>query len=120
MIASRPLRVRCGIGLPHCLQKAVAELLACGRSKRVTDPLPRSQRTADAFDHLAGMGGPGRFPTARAVAIQEAVKGAISKVRRLASDRTNGAGRNRAVTLAPLVTSLGGLSSVDCRTERTR
>src|SRR5882672_4486832 len=49
MIASRPLRVRCGIGLPHCLQKAVAKLLACGRSKRVTDPSPRSQRTADAF-----------------------------------------------------------------------
>src|SRR4030095_16938620 len=49
MIASRPLRVRCGIGLPHCVQKAVAKLLACGRSNRVTDPSPRSQRTADAF-----------------------------------------------------------------------
>src|SRR6267143_1385531 len=49
IIASRPLRVRCGIGLPHRLQKAVAKLLACGRSKRVTDPSPRSQRKADAF-----------------------------------------------------------------------
>src|SRR4029453_19019318 len=49
MIASRPLRVRCGIGLPHCLQKAVAKLLACGRSKRVTDSSTRSQRKADAL-----------------------------------------------------------------------
>src|ERR1044071_8149482 len=49
MIVSRPLRVRCGIGLPHSLQKAVAKLLACGRSKAVTDPSPRSQRAADAF-----------------------------------------------------------------------
>src|SRR5215470_17080264 len=49
MIVSRPLRVRCGIGLPHCLQKAVAKLRARGRSKRATELSPRSQRKADAF-----------------------------------------------------------------------
>ena len=49
MIASRPLRVRCGIGQPHLLQNAVAKLRACGRSKRATDVSPRSQRSAEAL-----------------------------------------------------------------------
>src|SRR5262249_4168012 len=49
MIASRPLRVRCGMGLPHVLQNAVAKLRACGRSKRTTDAAPRSHRSAEAF-----------------------------------------------------------------------
>ena len=90
MIASRPLRVRCGIGLPHCLQKAVAKLLACGRSKRATDPAPRSQRTADAFTITSQeWAGPGRFPTSRTVAVQEAVKGAIDFEYDLAADATS-------------------------------
>jgi hypothetical protein len=49
MIASRPLRVRCGIGLPHFVQKAVAKLRACGRSKRATEVSPRSQRKAEVL-----------------------------------------------------------------------
>src|SRR5215469_15024287 len=49
MIASLPLRVRCGIGLPHLLQNAVAKLRAWGRSKRMTDGSPRSHRSAEAF-----------------------------------------------------------------------
>ncbi len=48
MIASRPLRVRCGIGLPHRLQNAVAKLRASGRSKRTTNSCPRSHRSAAA------------------------------------------------------------------------
>jgi len=48
-IASPPLRVRCGMGLPHVLQKAVAKLRAWGRSKRAIDCSPRSHRSAGAF-----------------------------------------------------------------------
>jgi len=49
MIASRPLRVRCGIGLPHVLQNAVAKLRAWGRSKRATEASPRNHRKAEAL-----------------------------------------------------------------------
>jgi hypothetical protein len=52
IIASRPLRVRCGMGLPHFLQNAVAKLRAWRRSKRATDCSSRSHRSAGGFhDH---------------------------------------------------------------------
>ena len=74
-IASPPLRVRCGMGLPHVLQNAVAKLRAWGRSKRAIDCSPRSHRSAGAFtitSHECAR--PGRLSAARAMAVQEEIE----------------------------------------------
>jgi hypothetical protein len=86
MIASRPLRVRCGIGLPQLAEGGCKT--PCQRQVEAFDETfaAKPAKGRCFHDHLAGMGGPGRFPAARAVAIQEAVKRAIDLKCDLAAD----------------------------------